>query len=353
MRTDKVWKVASIVIVSALLFVACQPAPIEEETEAPAPTKETEAEPAEEEPFKIAAVFVSPTNDYCWTERMYKSLITAQEEVGEDALVFDYSDSMFVVDDAAAAIRDYASQGYDLIIAHGSQYGSSLQEIAPDFPETGFAWGTTVDTFEDKGIHNIFAYTVRGEEPGYVFGIIGEALSQTKVLGVVASIDTGEIGQYVRGFKLGAETANPDVDVNITYMGSFTDVTLAAEGARTHIDNGADVLTGQSQLTSGAIGVAEEEGLIYIASQGNKAPLAPNTVAVSYEHHWEDMILDMVSLIKSGTYGGKVYELTLANGGIQIVYNPEFDMPEEVKALGDETVQKIVDGEITVDVSEE
>ncbi len=53
---------------------------------------------------------------------------------------------MFVVDDAAAAIRDYASQGYNLIIAHGSQYGSSVQEIAPDFPDTSFAWGTTVDT---------------------------------------------------------------------------------------------------------------------------------------------------------------------------------------------------------------
>ena len=81
--------------------------------------------------------------------------LRVQEEMGAENFEFVYSEGMFVVDDAAAAIRDYASQGYDLVIAHGSQYGSSLQEIAPDFPETSFAWGTTVDTF---GQPNIFAY---------------------------------------------------------------------------------------------------------------------------------------------------------------------------------------------------
>ncbi len=40
---------------------------------------------------------------------------------------------MFNVDDAAAALRDYAAQGYQLVIGHGSQYGSSMQEIAPIF----------------------------------------------------------------------------------------------------------------------------------------------------------------------------------------------------------------------------
>jgi len=34
------------------------------------------------------------------------------------------------------------SQGYDLVVAHGSQYGSSLKEIAPDFKTTAFAHGT-------------------------------------------------------------------------------------------------------------------------------------------------------------------------------------------------------------------
>ena len=108
---------------------------------------------------------------------------------------------MFVVDDAAAAIRDYASQGYNLVIAHGSQYGSSLQEIAPDFPNTSFAWGTTVDTF-GKGITNIYAYEARSEEGGYVNGVMAGKLSKS-VIGVVGPIETGDAKLYVDGFVAG------------------------------------------------------------------------------------------------------------------------------------------------------
>ena len=98
--------------------------------------------------FRVAVIMPSAINDLAFSQSMYDALITLQEEMGgEEAMELVYSDNMFVVDDAAAAIRDYASQGYDLIIAHGSQYGSSLREIAPDFPETSFAHGTTVDTF--------------------------------------------------------------------------------------------------------------------------------------------------------------------------------------------------------------
>ena len=62
-----------------------------------------------------------------------------------------YTENMWNVTDAAAAIRDYADNGYNLVIAHGTQYGTSLFEIAPDFPETSFAWGTATDTGKDKG----------------------------------------------------------------------------------------------------------------------------------------------------------------------------------------------------------
>ena len=103
----------------------------------------------------------SAINDLAFSQSMYDALSATQTEMGGESFEFAFSENMFVVDDAAAALRDYASQGYDLVIAHGSQYGSSLQEIAPDFPETSFAWGTTVDTF---GIPNIYAYEARSED---------------------------------------------------------------------------------------------------------------------------------------------------------------------------------------------
>ena len=63
-------------------------------------------------------------------------MVDSLERLEEDDVIdeFVYSENMFVVEDAAAALRDYAEAGHDLVIAHGSQYGGSLQEIAPDFP---------------------------------------------------------------------------------------------------------------------------------------------------------------------------------------------------------------------------
>ena len=167
------------ILVLGLLLSACAPEQAPPEAEEPAveePAEEEqeaeEEEPAEEAgvPFRVAVVMPSSINDLAFSQSMYDALLKVQEEMGgEEAMEIVYSDGMFVVDDAAAALRDYAAQGFDLVIGHGSQYGSSLQEIAPDFPETSFAWGTTVDTF---GLDNVFAYEAASDEGGYVNGVM-------------------------------------------------------------------------------------------------------------------------------------------------------------------------------------
>ncbi|MGD8850567.1 MAG: BMP family ABC transporter substrate-binding protein, partial [Anaerolineales bacterium] len=159
----KLYRWLSVLLFGALILSACGGGTA---TEAPAEVPE---EPTG--PFRVAVVMPSAINDLAFSQSMYDALLTVQERMGgEENMEIVYSESMFVVDDAAAAIRDYASQGFNLVIAHGSQYGSSLQEIAPDFPETAFAWGTTLDTFEDQGITNVFAYEAASDQGGYVNG---------------------------------------------------------------------------------------------------------------------------------------------------------------------------------------
>ncbi|MDP6619529.1 MAG: BMP family ABC transporter substrate-binding protein, partial [Nitrospinota bacterium] len=91
-------------------------------------------------PIRIAIVMPSATTDLAWSQSIFDALLRIQEQAGgEDAVEIAYSEGMFNVTDAAAALRDYASDGYELVIAHGTQYGSSLFEIAPDFPDTSSA----------------------------------------------------------------------------------------------------------------------------------------------------------------------------------------------------------------------
>ena len=329
----------SLILTFTLILSACGGVVA---TEAPAPTQA----PATGEPFRVAVVMPSAITDLAFSQSMYDALVRVQTEMGgAEAFEIRYSESLFVVDDAAAAIRDYASQGFDLVIAHGSQYGSSLQEIAPDFPETSFAWGTTVDTF---GLPNVFAYEAASQEGGFVNGVLAATLSESNILGVVGPIETGDAKLYVDGFKAGATSVKPDAQVNVNYIGSFSDIALASEAATTHISAGADVLTGTAQMVVGAIGKAEEADVLWFGTQSNQASLAPSIVVASQVYHWEVILNQMIAKIKAGTLGGEAFVINLANGGEVIEFNPESRVAADAQNMAQETIQGIIDGTIKI-----
>ena len=344
-----------LLLIAALALTACGGAA----PAAPAPATATEAPAAAEAPaateapaagsdgpFKIAFVLPSPVTDLAWGQAMYDALLTVQKEMGEDKLEIAYSDNMFQVADAAAAIRDYASEGYDLVIAHGTQYGNSMFDVAKDFPETSFAWGTAVDTGADKGLKNVFAYEANAQEGGYVNGVTAALMSKSGVLGVVGPVEAGDAKLYIDGFVNGATATKPDIKVNVSYTGSFGDTALAAEAANTHIAAGADILTGSAQQVVGAIGAAKDKGAKWFGTQSDQSSLAPEAVVATQVFDWVAVVKDMMALHNEGTFGGKAYTLTLANDGLKIVWNPGVEVPADVKAAADKAIQDVKDGTV-------
>jgi basic membrane protein A len=299
--------------------------------------------------FRVAVIMPSTINDLAFSQSMYDALLKIQADMGGvEKMELVYSENMFVVDDAAAAIRDYATQGYDLIIAHGSQYGSSLKEIAPDFEKTAFAHGTTVDTFVDEGIKNVFAYEAASDEGGYVNGVMAGKLTKSNVIGVVGPIETGDAKLYIDGFVAGVKASNPGATVNVNYIGSFSDVALASEAASTHISAGADVLTGSAQMVVGAIGKAKENGVLWFGTQSSQTGLAPDIVVANEVYEWTVVLNDIIDQMDNEIYGGKAYVINLENGGEVIEFNPDYDLPADVKQLAEDTIQGIKDGSITI-----
>ncbi len=299
--------------------------------------------------FRVAVVTPSAKNDLAFSQSIYLSLLKVQQAMGgPEKMEFVISENMFVVDDAGAAIRDYASQGYNLIIAHGSQYGGVLQEIAPDFPKTSFAHGTTVDTFVDKGINNVFAYEARSEQGGYVNGVMAGALTKSNIIGVVGPIETGDAKLYVDGFVAGVKAQNPAAQVNVNWIGSFSDVALASEAAQTHVKAGADVMAGTAQMVVGAIGVAKDNNVLWFGTQASQTSLAPSVVVANQIYDWSGVITQIIDLIDKETYGGKAFQITLENKGLYLDYNTAYNLPAEVKNLAEATVNAIVTGAIKV-----
>ncbi|MEW6229805.1 MAG: BMP family ABC transporter substrate-binding protein, partial [Bacillota bacterium] len=80
--------------------------------------------------IRIALVLPSTMDDMAWSQSMYEGLKAVQKEMGEGRLDLAVSERLANPVDAGAAIRQYADQRYDIVIAHGAQYQSVLMEIA-------------------------------------------------------------------------------------------------------------------------------------------------------------------------------------------------------------------------------
>lgn len=296
---------------------------------------------------KIALVIPSTIDDLAWSQAMYEGIKAAQAEVGKDNLTFEVSERLWNAVDAGAAIRQYAMKGFNVIIAHGAQYQSLLADIAPDFPKTSFAYGTGFNTPEP----NIFAYDPHAQEGAYLLGILAGMTTKTNIIGLVGPVKAGDAIKYNKGFEQGAKSVNPKVQVRVAYTGSFGDLVAAGEIARTHIKAGADVLTGTSQQTVGAINVVKEKkGLFWLSSDMDQKSIAPNTVLAAQVYNFKNVIMDIISNRAKGVYGGKHLELSFKNGGLQLNLNDKIigKVPAKAKKAVMDAKAKLVDGSLKV-----
>jgi len=301
---------------------------------------------AKVEKLKIALILPSTKDDMSWSQGMYDGVMAAQKELGVDNVEVSVTEQMPDPVNAGAAIRDYANKGYNIIIAHGSQYQNSVMEVAKDFPNITFAYGTAYQTAP-----NVFAYDEDSQDGGYIFGVLAAKLTKTKIVGIVGPVKTGDAIKYNYGFKQGVESIDPAIKILESYTGSFGDTIKAKEMATAQIDAGADILTGTAQQTPGAIqAVSEKAGVYWFASDVDQSPLAPDHVIASEVYGWKDAMLYMIDNFKKGKLGGEVIKLSLANGRIKIVFNPKLKtlITPEIEKLFNETVEKIKNGSIKV-----
>lgn len=303
--------------------------------------------PAFAGPLKVAVVMPSSKSDMAFSQSMYASLLIVQREMGgPGALKIAYTENLFRSTDAAGALRDYASQGYDIVIAHSSLYESAVEDVAREFPRTTFAWGTDVKTFS---LRNVYAYTAAAEEGGYVNGVLAAKLTKSKRIGVTGPLEAGDAKTYVSGFLQGVAATDPKIRVTKTWTGSFSDIAQMAQAAKTHIAAGADVMTGTSESAIGAVGVCKATNrVLWFGTQSDQAALAPRIVVASQQYDWTNLLRHIIANRRAGKLGGESYVAHLNNNGLRILYSPAYKLPPAVKAAGDRAIRGIASGAIRV-----
>ena len=340
-NTRKIFSmVLAMILALSLLVAGCGGA--EKKPEAP-----KKAEAPKTQKLKIALVLPSTVDDMAWAQSMYEALKKMQSQ-SKDGIELAVSERMGKPVDAGAAIRQYATQGFDIIIAHGAQYQSVVKEIAPEFPKITFAYGTGFQSGP-----NIFAYDPQAQEGAYVMGILAAKMSKSKIVGIVGPVEAGDAIKYNKGFMMGVAAAGGDVKTRIAYTGSFNEIVKAGEIAKTHMDAGADFLTGSSQQAVGAIkAVAGKPGTYWLSTDMDQSMVAPDAVLASQVYNWEKVLGKILELRKKGTLGGQHLTLSFADGMLELKYNPKLEakIPADAKAAVEKAKKDIAAGTLKIEL---
>jgi basic membrane protein A and related proteins len=299
---------------------------------------------------KIALIVESTVDDKGWCQAMHDAIKAVQKKYGPALIEYSYSEKMKPVD-AGSAARQYASGGYDILIAHGAQYKNLVLEMAEEFPKVSFAFGTSAEI----GPKNVFTYMPESEQTGYLNGLIAGMVTKGNVIGLVGPVDGGDAARYDRGFVLGVRAVNPKAEVKVAHTGSFGDFVKAGELAQTHIKAGADVLTGSSQQALGAlqaVATYKDKPLWWVGQDTAQLAIPESTkVIAASSYDYAAVIELLITKRQGGVLGGENLPLTFQNGGFVFKYNDAVGpvLTKEIRAKVDEARAALAAGKLPLD----
>jgi len=334
MKTNKLLALLLSLALLASLF-GCTPAATP--TAAPAAPAKPAATEAPAAPaanaIKVALILPGRADDVSWNQASYEGVQWAIKNTNVP-IELKVVEQVYDPVDIEPALRDYAQQGYNLVIGHGFQFQEPIIKVATEFPNVNFAIGTGY-----KLAPNVGVYDVKLEEGGYLMGILAASLSQSNIIGITGGVDVSEIHRGHAAYFLGAQSVKKDIKVLNNFVGDFNDLAGAKEAALSQVGAGADVLW----QSGDGVGLAvlegcKEKGKLCMGNVATQNSIAPDNVIASFVYHWGAVYKQMFEEVAAKSFGNKKYWIELANNGVSVIYNDALKSkitPETMKLIED------------------
>lgn len=314
------------------------------QTEIEPPKEQESVKETKKDSLSIALLLPGPINDASWNAAAYEGLMRLEKKGHE----VTYTENV-PVPNIEEAFRNYAEQGYDLIIGHGFEFGEPALRVAPQFPDTWFfISGKAPEDIEL--LPNVGFVDQKEYEGAYLCGILAGMMTKTNKVGFIAALEIPSQLADMAAYKKAVESVNPDAEVMTVILGSSEDPPKGKEAANAQIDNGADVI--MHVANSSGIGVIEAckaKSVYVIGYGGDQNDLAPDLILTSMYSDMARVIEMQVDKIEEGTFSG-IWKAGIADGVVDIApyHGLENVIPEEAKQKVEEIKQDIIDGKFIV-----
>lgn len=286
---------------------------------------------------KACFVYVGPVGDFGWSYQHDQGRQYVEEKLG-DKVETAYLESVPEGADAERAIERFARSGCNIIFTTSFGYMDATNKIAGDFPDVKFEHATGY-----KREHpNVATYDSKFFQGRYVIGQIAGKMSKTGTAGYIASFPIPEVVQGINSFMLGAQSVNPDFKMKVVWVNTWFDPGKEADAAKALLDQGADILTQHTDSTA-PMQVAAERGAKAFGQASDMIAFGPETQLTSIVDDWGPYYQRRIQAVLDGTWEQAATWGDMANG--HVVMAPYTNMPDDVKAMAEETQAKITSGE--------
>ncbi len=294
------------------------------------------------DPLKVAAVFSTPIEEP-WDHQIHVALLKAKEEMGID---YNWAENVSS-SDYQRVLRQYARDGYQLIMGDAFAAEDIARRVAKQFPDIAFVFGSG----EGPAEPNFSVFDNWIHEPAYLSGMIAGKMTKSNVVGSVAAMDIPEVDRLVNAFCAGAKDVNKDVKCKVTFIGSFFDPPKAKEAALAQIGQGVDVIFAER---FGVIEAAKEKGIYAISNMSDQSSLGPDTVITGPVWDMWPTVQNVIKQVQAGVYTAQDFGSFsyMAKGGAQLAPYDGAEIPDDVKQLVEEKKKEIEAGTFRVNVNE-
>jgi basic membrane protein A len=290
----------------------------------------------------VAMILAGPIGDQAWNTKAYLAL----QKYEKDGYKTAYVDQVPDVDNEGH-LRTFAQQGYTLIVGHGFTFVDPVMKVAPEFPNSNFFITAGLPPEGVQVPKNIGFLQYKSEQASYLAGMLAGYMSKSGVIGYVGAQATPICLADLAGYKMGAREVNPNIKVMSVWTGVWDDPAKGKEAALAMIDNGADVLIHDADLTgTGALQAAKERGAYAIGMVDDQSSIAPDLFLTSVMLNITRAIEDQMGFVEKGTFGG-VYTPGIKEGVIDIAPIGKAVPADIAKKIMDRR-QEIIDGKFQV-----
>ena len=255
------------------------------------------------------------------------------------------------------AAMDLVDEGCNIVFADSFGHEDYMIQAAMECPEVEFchATGTRAHTEGLANYHNAFASIYEGR---YLAGVAaglklqemidnGDITADQAKLGYVGAFTYAEVISGYTSFFLGVRHVVPEATMEVTFTGSWYDLSLEAEGAQKLIDDGC-VLISQHADSLGAPSTCEAAGIPNVSYNGSTIEAGPNTFIVSSRINWEPYFEYIIGQVQNGEAIDADWTGTIAMGSVELTDVNEAVAAEGTPAVLESVKEAFAAGEIHV-----